>query len=139
MDINKLQVARDKNQEDSMVKKLEESLSYGLQTLAEIMREHLTFRRECILTAFSLTPTQPLYQKIVQLAQESNFKTSESSSKNDTTENDFDLSVLMENFSSHSHQSDVIDKIRHWTKKLIILALHVIVQAMFHKMIKYRI
>ena len=88
MDINKLQVARDKNQEDSMVKKLEESLSYGLQTLAEIMREHLTFRRECILTAFSLTPTQPLYQKIVQLAQESNFKTSESSSKNDTTEND---------------------------------------------------
>ena len=88
MDINKLQVARDKNQEDSMVKKLEESLSYGLQTLAEIMREHLTFRRECILTAFSLTPTQQLYQKIVQLAQESNFKTSESSSKNNNTEDD---------------------------------------------------
>ena len=56
-----------------MVNKLEESLSYGLQTLAEIMREHLTFRRECILTAFSLTPKRELFDKIVHLAQESNF------------------------------------------------------------------
>ena len=72
-DINKLEVARAKN-DDPTVKKAEESLSYGLQTLAEVMREHLPFRRECMLTAFSLTPTEKLFKEIEKLAQDSGFK-----------------------------------------------------------------
>ena len=75
-DINKLEVARVSN-EDGLVKTTESSLSWGLQTLAEVMRDHLTFKRECILTAFSLTPNQDLYKKIVMLAQESGFSTAE--------------------------------------------------------------
>ncbi len=76
-DMNKMEVAKFRNDDDT-VKLAENSLSYGLQTLAEVMKEHLTFRRECILTAFSLTPTRPLYEKIVGLAQESGFVTEES-------------------------------------------------------------
>ena len=80
-DINKLEVARSTN-DDSMVKRTEQNLSYGLQTLAEIMKDdttdHLVFERECILTAFSLNPTPDLYEKIVALAQRSGFIQSES-------------------------------------------------------------
>ena len=80
-DINKLEVARSTN-DDSMVKRTEQNLSYGLQTLAEIMKDdttdHLVFERECILTAFSLNPTPDLYEKIVALAQKSGFIQSES-------------------------------------------------------------
>ena len=75
-DINKLEVARVKHDE-ALTKATENSLSYGLQTLAEVMHDHLTFKRECILTAFSLTPTQSLYKRIAELAQESGFSTAE--------------------------------------------------------------
>lgn len=71
-DINKLEVAKTKD-DDQSIKKIEDSLAYGLQTLALVMNDHLTFRRECILTAFSLTPTKDLYKRIVELAQESGF------------------------------------------------------------------
>ena len=72
-DVNKLEVAKAKN-DDPTVKEAEESLSYGLQTLAEVMWEHLPFSRECILTAFSLTPTEKLFKEIEKLAQDSGFK-----------------------------------------------------------------
>ena len=106
-DINKLEVAKSKN-DDSVVKKAEDSLAYGLQTLAEVMREHLTFRRECILTAFSLTPNEDLYQKILKLAQESGF-VSASSSKNEpekakkqiSTINNEDFDSMCQDFVSN--------------------------------------
>ena len=71
-DINKLEVARSTNDE-AMIKHSEKNLSYGLWTLAEIMKDNLTFRRECILTAFSLNPNHDLFREITQLAQESGF------------------------------------------------------------------
>jgi hypothetical protein len=71
-DINKVEVARCCNDE-AVMKKAEESLSYGLQVLAEVMADHLTFSRECILTAFSLKPTPELFERITQIAQQSGF------------------------------------------------------------------
>ena len=96
-DINKLEVARAKN-DDPTVKKAEESLSYGLQTLAEVMKDKLPFRRECMLTAFSLTPTEKLFKEIEKLAQDSGFK---KDTKNEDMEVDkFEMKEDLNHFES---------------------------------------
>ena len=79
-DINKLEVARNaKEHDEKLIIDFEQNLCYGLLVLSEIMKDHLAFRRECILTAFSLRPDQKLYSKVVEVAQESGFTKSESS------------------------------------------------------------
>ena len=106
-DINKLEVARSQN-DDATLKKAEESLSYGLQTLAEVMREHLPFRRECILTAFSLTPKEELFKQIERLAQESGFKKDTKNEDMDVDtlefkENDAEFESVCDNFVNSLH------------------------------------
>ena len=55
------------------VKQAEFSISFGLQYLAKIMQEHLPVVRECLLTAFSLTPTEVLLKEIREIAEKSGF------------------------------------------------------------------
>ncbi len=72
IDINKLEVARfDKNLE--AIKEIEANLSHGLQMLSEVFSDQLTVVRECILTSFSLTPSEKLFKQLVKLAQDSGF------------------------------------------------------------------
>ena len=71
VDINRLDVAKtDKN---SKVKDVEEVISRGLILLSQFLKDNLTLERECVLTAFSLTPTEELFKKITQLAEQSGF------------------------------------------------------------------
>ena len=55
------------------LKKAEESLSFGLQYLAKVMQDHIGVVRECLLTAFSLTPTEQLLSELKEVAQKSGF------------------------------------------------------------------
>lgn len=72
VDINRLNVAQDKN-DVTIVKQTEENLSRGLILLSQVLKENLTMERECILTAFSLTPTEVLLKHLTQLAERSGF------------------------------------------------------------------
>ena len=55
------------------MKQAEESLSFGLQYLAKVMQNHLAVVRECLLTAFSLTPTEQLLSELKEVAEKSGF------------------------------------------------------------------
>ena len=71
-DINRLHVASvNKNTEG--VKSAESTVSRGLVKLSKLSNGNLTFERECILTAFSLTPTDHLFKKVTELAERSGF------------------------------------------------------------------
>ena len=48
-------------------------MSRGLILLSKVLKENLTMERECILTAFSLTPTESLLKHLTQLAERSGF------------------------------------------------------------------
>ena len=71
-DINRLDAARASKDEPS-IKRMEETMSKGLVLLSKILVDNLTLHRECILTAFSLTPTNRLFQKLTELAEQSHF------------------------------------------------------------------
>ena len=65
------------------MKKTEESLSFGLQYLAKVMQDHIAVVRECLLTAFSLTPTEQLLSELKEVAQKSGFVEESGSAKVD--------------------------------------------------------
>ena len=65
------------------LKKTEESLSFGLQYLAKVMQDHIAVVRECLLTAFSLTPTEQLLSELKEVAQISGFVEESGSAKVD--------------------------------------------------------
>lgn len=69
-DVNRLDFAKAGKDQQS-IKRIEETLSKGLMLLSKILKDNLTINRECILTAFSLTPTNELFQKICELAKQS--------------------------------------------------------------------
>ena len=71
-DINRLDAAR-ASKDQLSIKRMEETLSTGLVLLSKILNENLTIHRECVLTAFSLTPTNNLFQKVSELAEKSEF------------------------------------------------------------------
>lgn len=71
-DINLLEIARGKNDE-AVFKATEAVLAEGLIRLTEVLHENLTLRREAILTAFTLTPTDALFRKVTSVAEESGF------------------------------------------------------------------
>ena len=71
-DINRLDAAR-ASKDQLSIKRMEETLSKGLVLLSKILNENLTIHRECVLTAFSLTPTNNLFQKVSELAEKSEF------------------------------------------------------------------
>lgn len=71
-DLNRREVAIHK-QDVVVLKAVEENLALGMQKLALVFEKHVAARRECILTAFSLTPTQDLMQEVEALARESGF------------------------------------------------------------------
>jgi len=56
------------NKNIATIKSAEETISCGLVLLSKLIAENLTFERECILTAFSLTPTDDLFKKVTELA-----------------------------------------------------------------------
>jgi hypothetical protein len=45
----------------------------GLILLSQVFKDNLTMERECVLTSFSLTPTEGLLNKLTQLAEKSGF------------------------------------------------------------------
>ena len=86
------------------MKKAEQSISSGLQYLAKAMNSYIAVVRECLLTAFSLTPTEQLLEELKVVAEKSGFipKPSESADimmDNGSEQNanfqkmDFDLEV----------------------------------------------
>ena len=54
-------------QDVDYLKTVEESVSVGMRKLAKVFDRHLAARRECILTAFSITPSQALLQEVKQI------------------------------------------------------------------------
>ncbi|KAG8237166.1 hypothetical protein J437_LFUL016650 [Ladona fulva] len=50
------------------VKETEVRLSYGFQKLADLLKDNLGVSRECILTAFSLYPTESSYKQLQEMA-----------------------------------------------------------------------
>ena len=72
-DLNKREVALDKK-DDVLLKVTEDALSYGMERMAVVLEDSTAAARECVLTAFSLKPTQALMQKVEALAQKSGFK-----------------------------------------------------------------
>ncbi len=71
-DINMLEVARFAK-DGAAITEIEQSLSLGIQWLSDVFTDNLTVARECVLTAFSLTPTEKLFKQIVKLAKDSGF------------------------------------------------------------------
>ena len=67
-DLNKKEAAIS-NKDEKARDQAETSMSYGMQRLALVLRDHIPMARECILTAFSLTPTQKLMNEITNFAQ----------------------------------------------------------------------
>ena len=55
------------------LKQAEHSISSGLQYLAKVMHNHVVVVRECLLTAFSLTPTEQLLSELKEVAERSGF------------------------------------------------------------------
>ena len=53
------------------LKQAEQSISSGLQYLAKVMHNHVVVVRECLLTAFSLTPTEQLLAELKEVAAKS--------------------------------------------------------------------
>jgi hypothetical protein len=53
------------------LKQAEHSISSGLQYLAKVMHNHVVVVRECLLTAFSLTPTEQLLSELKEAAERS--------------------------------------------------------------------
>ena len=51
-------------QDVDYLKTVEEFVSVGMRKLAKVFDKHLAARRECILTAFSITPSQALLQEV---------------------------------------------------------------------------
>ena len=79
VDINRLDVAKTDKKSNvetdkkSNVENVEQVISRGLILLSQFLKDNLTLERECVLTAFSLTPTDELFNKITQLAEQSGF------------------------------------------------------------------
>ena len=71
-DLNIKEVALTKKDHQTL-KQAEQSISFGLQYLAKVMHCHLVVVRECLLTAFSLTPTEQLLFELKDVAKRSGF------------------------------------------------------------------
>ena len=64
-DINRLDVMRKElGHKANIFKQTEEVISRGLVLLSKFLKENLTIERECILTAFSLTPTKEMLNQV---------------------------------------------------------------------------
>ena len=71
-DLNIKEVALTKKDHQTL-RQAEQSISFGLQYLAKVMNIHIAVVRECLLTAFSLTPTEQLLSELKDVAKLSGF------------------------------------------------------------------
>ncbi|KAK4871758.1 hypothetical protein RN001_015882 [Aquatica leii] len=72
-DMNDLE--RQKNEDNTdKVAKTSERLAHGFLRLADVLNEHVKVSRECVLTSFSLKPTQSTLDRIVNLAKNSGYE-----------------------------------------------------------------
>ncbi|XP_046406696.1 uncharacterized protein LOC124171566 isoform X2 [Ischnura elegans] len=67
MDMNELEHQKVVGDEEK-VKEIEVRLSYGFLKLADILKDKIDVARECLLTAFSLYPTDKTYQQLREMA-----------------------------------------------------------------------
>ncbi|XP_071439268.1 platelet binding protein GspB-like isoform X2 [Hetaerina americana] len=67
MDMNELEHQKVVGDEEK-VKETEVRLSYGFLKLADLLKDNLGVSRECLLTAFSLYPTDKTYQQLREMA-----------------------------------------------------------------------
>ncbi|KAF5289285.1 hypothetical protein FQR65_LT11906 [Abscondita terminalis] len=72
-DMNVLE--RQKNEDNiEKVAETSERLAHGFLRLADVLNEHIKVSRECVLTAFSLKPTQSTLDRIVNLAKDTGYE-----------------------------------------------------------------
>ena len=71
LDTNALQDVRVKSADKVEIKQIEKQLAGAFLDLAELMSDNIFAARECVLTAFSLYPSQTTLEKIEDFARRS--------------------------------------------------------------------